>query len=484
MNVSTYAKLTKPPQFRPNEEAKFRLEYSQDLSCLWASLKIYGYTLRVDGGGEYSGTTITHYINISMAGVGITEFVVPPNTLGEIPADGSQLFWHSGNMKAVVEIGSEFDENGNVIPLYKSNEIFVDMLMGFDNDLYLYPQNEVLVSTGSSYKTNIYYIERETFGSFEANDLNSYQVFLYDSDRNLIKDSGIKYDWNNNIYANHFYPITDLQDNTTYYIKVKATLMGGYVFTTDYRELQVKYADEPIVSPYLSLENDKVHGRVNLTIKPNVAYDKIVISRTVKDLDDYLEIKTVNRSKSTTEEIKVYDYYALPKTTYTYKVVLFNGDNVADIYYNSITHEFDGVCIADAYNGYNALAFDKKYPVSKNDRASIVEPMDSTYPISLRSNQLDYDSGSVSATFAYIDKCEPDFANNVDYSKSIRHWLNNGRVKLLKYYNGECWLVEVSGITDDDPKGNDVIVTSFNWTEVGNVKDNSEYLRLGLILNE
>ena len=480
MNTSTYAKLTKPPQFRADESATFRLEYSRDMSCNYATLRIYGYML--DG---YEGTTITKYINTSILGVGYEEFVVPPNTLGTVPSIDTPMIPVAGNMKAVVEIGDELDEEGNAIPIFKSNEVIVDMPVNFPTDYYIAPQKGTLMSNASTYKVELNYISRKLFGTFGSTEVNSYQVLLYDNNYNLIKSSGDKYDWNSALYRNHFYTISGLADNTTYYIKAKLTLVGGYTINLDFRKLEVKYTEIPSYSEQLYLENDKIHGRVTINITPDVQYNKIVVSRAVKDTNNYLELKTISRDNATTEQAIIYDYYALPNVTYLYRVVLFDGDNITATYYSEITHEFEGICIADAYGGYNALAFDKKYPINKNDRTNVVEPMDTQYPTTITNNRLDYDSGSITATFARINnKCEPDFINNAEYSMSIRHWLNNGRTKLLKYYNGECWLVAVSGVTDDDPNGNDVITTSFNWTQVGDVNDNEEYLRLGLILNE
>ena len=175
MNTSTYAKLIKPPQFKPNESVTFRLEFSRDLSCSNATLRIYGYTLDVDKGGSYSGLTMTKYIGTFIAGVGVEEFVIPPNTLGEIPPDDSIMYWSSGTMKAVVEIGD-----------FKSNEIIVDMIMDLPSDTYIEPDNGTLISTGSTYKLNIVHNPRATFGSYDSNEVNSYRVLLYDQDYNLI----------------------------------------------------------------------------------------------------------------------------------------------------------------------------------------------------------------------------------------------------------------------------------------------------------
>lgn len=476
MNSSTYARLIKPKQFKPDESVKFRMEFSQDLICCWATLKIYGYSLTIDG-TEYTGTSVTEYINVSWLGTGYIEFTVPANTLAVNPTSDNYGF--SGRIKAVVEIGLNKDENGNAISQFKSNEVLVDMLVQLPDDFKIV--NTPLTASGSTKAIEIRYVTRTTLGNYGANNINSYQVLLYDSNYNLVSDSGTLYDWENNSIIYKKYTLKNLADNSNYYVRVKATLEGGYTLSTDYTPLSVKYDTTPLPSSNLALENDIVRGRVRIGIETDVLHDKIIVSRTIKDAADYLEVLSI---KSRDNTVVLYDNYALPNCTYTYKVVLLSGDTVADTYYNSITHKFDGVCVADAYGCYNAIAFEKKYPVNKNDRAGIVEPMDSVYPTAIINSPLDYDSGSITATFAYIEKCEPDFANNVEYSKTIRHWLNNGRNKLLKYYNGECWLVSVSGVTDDEPKGSDVITTSFNWTQVGDPYDNTAYAELGLILNE
>ena len=42
-SLSTYAKLSAPPMFRPEEECDFRMEFSDDLMLLYATIVIDGY---------------------------------------------------------------------------------------------------------------------------------------------------------------------------------------------------------------------------------------------------------------------------------------------------------------------------------------------------------------------------------------------------------------------------------------------------------
>jgi hypothetical protein len=486
-NVNTYAKLIKPPMFRPDESVTFRLEYSNDLTCSYGTLKVYGYGLGVND-NYYNGTKITHYMNTTISGQRYEDFVVPPNTLGENTNCEDVFLWslNGGSMKAVVEVGNQLDGDGNVIPLFKSNVILVDMLMSVDDVSGTYNslsfENSPYSSDSSTKSVSIIYRSHRCLGAYGNDEVNSYRFYLYDSDYSLIQDSGELYDWSTDAYANVFYTYHNLANNTTYYVKSKATLIGGYTLETDYASITVNYEETPIDSTHLILSNDKGRGRVKLKILNDATHTKAVISRSVYNANDWLELKTVTSSLS---EITAYDYYAIAGVKYTYKVVIYNGTTAVATYYNNITHEFNGVCIADIFGGYCTLADLKKYPVNRNDRAAILEPMDSKYAYAIVNGAADYENGSVGGIFAPVtNDCKIEFNNNSAYTKQIRSWLNNTHTKLLKYYNGEAWLVSVSGVTSDDADNIDVLTTTFNWTEIGDVNDETSYLRLGLVIGE
>lgn len=473
-NTLTYAKLIKPQQFKPNEPVTFRMEYSQDLLGCWATLKIYGYTLTIDG-QTYEGITQTQYINVSWLGTGWVEFAVSPNTLAVNPTDDTYRF--SGRMKAVVEIGTQKDESGNAVVQFKSNEILVDMLLQLPGDFGI--TNTPLTSSGSVKSFQIRYVSRSSLGALDANEINSYRVILFDQNYNIVQDSGALYDWENSSVIYKTYTLYGLSDHTEYYVLVRITLNGGYTLTTDYTQLTVDYDEEVEISPFLSIENESAEGRIKISVASPLPYDRIVISRTVVNANDYLQIKDSKGVQSV-----FYDYYALPNTSYIYRATLYQSGKVCATYYGKITHRINGICIADIYAGYSALSFTQKYPVSKNTRSSILEPMDSKYPYAVINGSLDYDSGSITAIFTPIKECNPDFSDNSEYSKTIRHWLNNGEAKLLKYYNGECWIVSVSNATTEQSENTDILTTTFNWTEIADAKKIENYIKLGMVQNE
>ena len=479
-SISTYAKLIKPPQFAANESATFRLEYSRDLTCNYATLRIDGYYLSYDG-TYYGGYTQTQYINTSQSGTGIEEFIVPANSLAQMATSDDISVGYSGQMKAVIEIGKELNEDGTVVPLYYSNEIIVDVVWWWEGDFEL----ELISATSPTVSLWVDYIPRNSVCTYGACDVNSYQVMLYDENYNYITQTEEFYDWNDSdrVKKVFFY---GLEDNTTYRARAKVTLVGGYTRYCDYIEFTVKYTELPDVSSELEISNNVMKGCVNLKLNSGITHTKAVLSRTDINNEDYIELKTIGGNIS---YATLSDYYALPNKSYLYRLTLYNGDEVVGNYYNTITHKLNGLCIADSFGAYATEVYDS-FAINKNDRAGIVEAMDSKKPYAVINGSVDYDSnGSVSAKFAEIDNCSysfnPDGHANATISEKIRHWLNNGYSKLLKLSNGEAWIVSVSavGTTYNNTEGG-VATTTFGWTEIAVASSNDSYLEEGLIMVE
>ena len=472
-NINTYAKLIKPKQFRPNEEVRIRMEYSQNLLCCYATLVINGYTAVIND-NIYNGVKITQYINESILETGIVEFVIPPNTLAELPIGE---YNYTGKVRAKVEIGKELNAEGNAIPQVYSNEILLDLLMYVESDFTI--ENTPLKATASNYDITIKYFMRYDFGTYGSTDMNSYRVFLYDENYNIVSDSGEIYNAQFVLYKYRTHTLEGLKDNTKYFVRVKGNLVGGYVIWTDYVPLTVKYEDVPTISSKLLLTNNSTLGCVKVILNEELQHDRVVISRTELNRDDYLEVASLPNSNSM---IIYEDYYALPKTTYVYKAVSYNKNEIVGTYYNIVTHSLDGVVIADAYGHYTALSYKNIYPINRNDRFGFLTPMDRKTPIGVCNGLSNYDSGSVNGLFSEIkDECNIEYEDNTIFATAMRDWLNNGRAKLLKYHTGDCWIVGVNGVNDDDTENNSLVYTSFNWTEIANAKDNLAYKKEGLI---
>lgn len=488
-SLNTYAKLTAPQQFRPvsGQTVKFRLQYSHDLSTNYATIVIDGYN--EDG---MTGTKLTKYINTAIGGQWYEEFDVPCDDIGFTP-DTDMIIHTAGKMQARVEIGSERDADGHVInPIFTSNTVLVDMLVMWDGDFYFAdnnnPYNTVsqYISTSSNTPVTIFYIPRYDYGITGDADIQSYRFYLYDQNHKLIQDSEELYEWDSNIYGAIRYMFYGLRDDTTYYVRARITLNGGFVMyrplNSGYIPIYVSYADSPTPSNRLKLSSVPDGVKMSLDLS-GIPHTKITWSRTRYNVSEYLGIGEITDSSNIVTDT---DKYAIPKTTYTYRAIVYNGNLIVGTYYNNITYESNTVKISDIFGCYTALGKITKHPISRNNRGQTLEAMDSVFPYNIINGAPNYDSGTVDGLFTDLDDdCNVIIDSDYLTAKAdvLRAWLNNGHSKLLTYYTGESWIVAVSNIQTTDPDNNDVYNTTFNWTQIGDATKIDEYVRLGLVVN-
>lgn len=493
-SLATYAKLSiyrgtgsgiqTSSQFRPEDDITVQMQYSKDLILCRGTLYIKGTRW------DPTSAIATQTLDTAYGGTNMAVWEIPGGTLADSPSPDEPTMM-GYKITAYVEIwqGEEGAPEENRKVVFKSNTLFVDMLMMWQSDLFF--ARPGTITEVNSYSTNkssctvaLGYIARNDYGLDGDNDLQSYRFYLYDSGYNLVDDSGELYAWNSNAYGSASYTFYNLKDNSTYYLRARAGLNGGYTLYRpatqgDYIPLYVNYSDTPTLSSHLILQSTP--AGVKCTLDDSVTYDRFTVSRTISSESDYLEVGSGYGQNG-----NVTDRYAIPKTNYIYRVVVHNGGLVTATYYNEIIYESNSVKISDIYGCYTALGDITKHPISRNDRGSNLEAMDSEYPYHVINGAPNYDSGTVDGIFSDLDdNCNiiTDSEYLAGKSDILRAWLNNGRAKLLTYYTGEAWIVSVSGIQTTDPDNNDMYHTVFNWTQIGNAYRLEELVRLGVVIN-
>lgn len=433
----------------------------------------------------------TQFANSITAGQPSEEFIIPAYRIGEEPFNQDfNSFSYSGKLQARVDFGNELDMEGHVInPVFSSNTILVPFYLAPKNPLDFgfnindEPPSECDSSVFKPYANYHYY---SGFSATSVCELNSYRALLYDKDENLVWDGGTKYDWATDPYVSKQMKFTGLKDNTTYKYKIKGTLVGGYELESPMYTVKVKYKESPITSTVLLLENRQYKGCVHITTKIPETHTGVIIKRCIKDTDEFITIKTRN----TTGDITFNDYMCLPNTVYTYKLDIYNGDELVAEYNNEIMHTISGICITDSMGAYATDVEVTKYPIAKNARAIFQEAVGNKYPYAVITSNLNYfKSGSTKGTFADSeDECHvtaTELMNgNEPYSIAFLEWLNNGRVKLLKYGSGFSAIVAIDGEPQLESESNTdkaLCRVSFGWQEIANKDDISNYTELGLI---
>lgn len=339
--------------------------------------------------------------------------------------------------------------------------------------------------TSSVWNTYIFYNSCfSQIGSQTDHYINSYRYFLYDGNRRIVFDSGIRYDWSltNNLSKNILF--SGLKDNKTYYCKARATLVGGYVIESEVKTLHVKYKTVLLTSDELSVRNIHSKGVVEIATKIKKKFDKLIIDRTVKNEGQYLQIGQYD----TSENIIILDSMCLPNTVYTYRVTAYDNDVLVGTYCSEITHEFSGLCLADIYGVYCAKVNEHKYPVQKNARTTFQTTTGSKYPYAIITSAADYhESSSTSGNFFDTEnECMPtneDIQNgNNEHSHTILNWLNNGCAKLLKYDNGFAAIIAIDGKPSiQQNETTRLYSVNFGWNEIADCKDIGNYTKCGLV---
>lgn len=121
----------------------------------------------------------------------------------------------------------------------------------------------------------------------------------------------------------------------------------------------------------------------------------------------------------------------------------------------------------------------------RNFNVNSVVPIDSKYPYVFQNGITSYDSGTLSATWAQFDRenCEWHFTDNWRYRKELIDMLTDGKPKILKYEDGRGWLIAVVGntVTETANGHPDIVLTSFNWEEIGSLTSSNDLYFSGFI---
>lgn len=211
--------------------------------------------------------------------------------------------------------------------------------------------------------------------------------------------------------------------------------------------------------------------------------DHVIIK--CREVGTYKWITILSKEINTIEDFKItkQDYYNPSKKNLEYMVVsVCNGIENTYVTEN-IYSEFDGLYICDKDNIYGTM-FNLDYCDTTRDiSSSTLDLINNRYPTVVSNSISDYNKGSVSGDFIRFnqDTMEVDLPRGIKYRDDVKTWLNNKRPKILKFYDGRIWLVSITGqISDSGDEHNDLRKISFEWVEIGNVKDMETLYMSGL----
>ena len=93
----------------------------------------------------------------------------------------------------------------------------------------------------------------------------------------------------------------------------------------------------------------------------------------------------------------------------------------------------------------------------------------------IKNSQSNYYSGNASATFIRFDGCKYNKKDSRKYRDELLDFLVNDNVKIIKYFDGRSYMVEITEVpTDTASEHPDKHTISFSFTEVGDLLSNED----------
>lgn len=183
---------------------------------------------------------------------------------------------------------------------------------------------------------------------------------------------------------------------------------------------------------------------------------------------------------------KTYKYALVPLLTQTQsgvEVEVEGGYTVS----NEVQSVFDGVFIADSTGSQKCKANVGYGNVDMNQVVGSITPIGAKYPIIITNSHNQYHNGSISGTIVpddYYFNGNLSRIDMVDKRNELEQFLTNKRVKVIKDWNGNIWLVMIVGnvsCTFNNNYGMGIVSFSTNWTEVGDPTNQQDLQATGLI---
>ncbi len=183
---------------------------------------------------------------------------------------------------------------------------------------------------------------------------------------------------------------------------------------------------------------------------------------------------------------KTYKYALVPLLTQTQsgvEVEVEGGYTVS----NEVQSVFDGVFIADSTGSQKCKANVGYGNVDMNQVVGSITPIGAKYPIIITNSHNQYHNGSISGTIVPDDYYFNGNLSRIDMvnkRNELEQFLTNKRVKVIKDWNGNIWLVMIEGnvsCTFNNNYGMGIVDFSTNWTEVGDPTNQQDLQATGLI---
>lgn len=232
--------------------------------------------------------------------------------------------------------------------------------------------------------------------------------------------------------------------------------------------------------------------------------DNVSVDKSKIDLSEATSVKIKRREKGTfnwttivqipinsTSDLKFAIVDVLNKNNFEYEYAFVPMIQDIEMTYiiREVSSSFDSTFLCDGETIYKMLAQVNYGQTESHQQIGTYEPIGKKYPIIISNAKTNYKSGSVSAVLLNDDYCSTGIINRqaiVEKEKIVNDFLKNKEPKVLKDFNGNMWLVVITGnpsTTYSTNYGNGIFTIEFNWVEQGNADNHEDLLKNNFIPN-
>ncbi len=459
------------------------------------------------GGTELIRSNRIYIYDLSDNSLICTHLYVSTESIHELPAntDGS-IVYESGKSSADFVNGAQYyaqiqtytdtngTQGGSGLSVAKMFWCLVDPTLTITT----------IPSTISTTSYNISATYTDTSASVVSNIIQQYQFNLYSATGSLLQSSGVVVGSGTQQGTSAVYDIsynfTGLNVGSSYYVTVDVTTTQGMSVTTQSNTFTVSI-DTPTLGE-ATVVNNACDGYISVISNLSEEYSEGITNILVKrqDVDDvsggWLTLYSQPISQASDMDFtfidflnqygKTYKYALVPLLTQTQsgvEVEVEGGYTVSD----EVQSVFDGVFIADSTGSQKCKANVGYGNVDMNQVVGSITPIGAKYPIIVTNSQNQYHNGSISGTIVPDDYYFNGNLSRIDMVKKrneLEQFLTNKRVKVIKDWNGNIWLVMIVGnvsCTFNNNYGMGIVSFSTNWTEVGDPTNQQDLQATGLI---
>lgn len=152
-----------------------------------------------------------------------------------------------------------------------------------------------------------------------------------------------------------------------------------------------------------------------------------------------------------------------------------------------IKTKFNNIYICDATEIYSFSAGVSYGSESRVQKIGVFEPYGRKYPVIVSNGNIGYSTGSMQAIILqddYLDTHHLDKGAIIAKREALKNFLTNKKAKMLKDWNGNAWLISITGNPTVNYSMNSSMALaniSASWTEIGDPSKRDDLINTGII---